>query len=293
MIPKELFKTIRKLEIRTRGLVSNIFGGEYHSAFKGQGIEFAEVRTYQFGDDIRSIDWNVSARYEETFVKVFEEEREQTLMLIVDVSGSGDYATQGKFKREMAAEICAVVAFSAIQNNDKVGLLLFSDQVEEFVPPKKGRRHVLRLIRDLFAHESKSRGTDLSVALDHALRVLNRRSIVLVLSDFQTTGYETALRAISRRHDTVAIQMIDPTEEALPNVGLLEITDPETGQTRVIDTGARQQRSDYADAADRARRETEALLRRVRVDRVAIHTDEGYVEPLVQFFRRRNRRRSG
>ena len=293
MIPKELFKTIRKLEIRTRGLVSNIFGGEYHSAFKGQGIEFAEVRPYQFGDDIRSIDWNVSARYEDTFVKVFEEEREQTLMLIVDVSGSGDYATQGKFKREMAAEICAVVAFSAIQNNDKVGLLLFSDQIEEFVPPKKGRRHVLRLIRDLFAHESKSRGTDLSVALNHALRVLNRRSIVLVLSDFQTEGYETALRAISRRHDTVAIQMIDPTEEALPNVGLLEVTDPETGRTRVLDTGSRQQRSDYADAADRARRETEALLRRVRVDRVAIHTDEGYVEPLVQFFRRRNRRRSG
>jgi uncharacterized protein (DUF58 family) len=293
MIPKELFKTIKKLEIRTRGLVSNIFGGEYHSAFKGQGIEFAEVRPYQFGDDIRSIDWNVSARYEDTFVKVFEEEREQTLMLIVDVSGSGDYASQGKFKREMAAEICAVVAFSAIQNNDKVGLLLFSDQVEEFVPPKKGRRHVLRLIRDLFAHESKSRGTDLSVALNHALRVLNRRSIVLVLSDFQTTGYESALRAISRRHDTVAIQMIDPTEEALPNVGLLEITDPETGQTHVVDTGARQQRSDYADAADRARRETEALLSRVRVDRVAIHTDEGYVEPLVQFFRRRNRRRSG
>ncbi len=193
----------------------------------------------------------------------------------------------------MAAEICAVVAFSAIQNNDKVGLLLFSDQVEVFVPPKKGRRHVLRLIRDLFAHENKSRGTDLSIALNHALRVLNRRSIVLVLSDFQTTGYETALRAISRRHDTVAIQMIDPTEAALPNVGLLEVTDPETGRTRVLDTSARQQRSDYADAADRAMRETEALLRRVRVDRVAIHTDEGYVEPLVQFFRRRNRRRSG
>lgn len=293
MIPKELFKTIRKLEIRTRGLVSNIFGGEYHSAFKGQGIEFAEVRPYQFGDDIRSIDWNVSARYEETFVKVFEEEREQTVMLIVDVSGSGDYASQGKFKREMAAEICAVVAFSAIQNNDKVGLLLFSDQVEEFVPPKKGRRHVLRLIRDLFAHESVSQKTDLSVALNHALHVLNRRSIVLVLSDFQTEGYETALRAVSRRHDTVAIHLMDPTEEALPNVGLLEVTDPETGQTRVIDTGARAQRSAYADAADRFRSETEALLRRVRVDRIAVRTDEGYVEPLVQFFRRRNRRRAG
>ncbi|NNE70232.1 MAG: DUF58 domain-containing protein [Rhodothermales bacterium] len=293
MIPKELFKTIRKLEIRTRGLVSNIFGGEYHSAFKGQGIEFAEVRPYQFGDDIRSIDWNVSARYEETFVKVFEEDREQTVMLIVDVSGSGDFASQGKFKREMAAEICAVVAFSAIQNNDKVGLLLFSDQVEEFVPPKKGRRHVLRLVRDLFAHESASRKTDLSVALNHALHVLNRRSIVLILSDFQTEGYENALRAVSRRHDTVAIHLIDPTEEALPNVGLLEVTDPETGQTRVIDTSARAQRSAYSDAADRFRNETSALLRRVRVDRIEVRTDEGYVEPLVQFFRRRNRRRAG
>ena len=289
MIPKELFKTIRKLEIRTRGLVSNIFGGEYHSAFKGQGIEFAEVRPYQIGDDIRSIDWNVSARYEETFVKVFEEEREQTVMLMVDVSGSGDYGSQGRFKREMAAEICAVVAFSAIQNNDKVGLLLFSDRIELFVPPKKGRRHVLRLIRDLFAHESESKGTNLTVALNHAVHVLHRRSIVLVLSDFFTDGYEAALRAVSRRHDTVAIQLIDPTEEALPNVGLLEVTDPETGVTTVIDTSARQLRSDYADEADRVRAETDALLRRVRVDRVPVHTDQSYVEPLVQFFRRRNR----
>jgi uncharacterized protein (DUF58 family) len=292
MIPKELFKTIRKLEIRTRGLVSNIFGGEYHSAFKGQGIEFAEVRPYQIGDDIRSIDWNVSARYDDTFVKIFEEEREQTLMLVVDVSGSEDYASTGKFKRDMAAEICAIVAFSAIQNNDKVGLLLFSDEVELFVPPKKGRRHVLRLIRDLFAHEAKSKGTDLSVALNHTLQVLHRRSIVLVLSDFQSDGYEPALRAVSRRHDTIAIHVIDPTEETLPDVGLLEVTDPETGITRVIDTSARQQRSDYSDAADRLRKDTEALLRRVRVDRVPVRTDEGYVEPLIQFFRRRNRRAS-
>ena len=290
MIPKELFKTIRKLEIRTRGLVSNIFGGEYHSAFKGQGIEFAEVRPYQFGDDIRSIDWNVSARYEETFVKVFEEEREQTVMLVVDVSGSGDYGSTGKFKREMAAEICAIVAFSAIQNNDKVGLLLFSDQVELFVPPKKGRRHVLRLIRDLFAHENQSQGTDLSVALNHALHVLHRRSIVLLLSDFLADGYEASLRAVARRHDTVAIHLIDPTEEALPEVGLLEVTDPETGETRVLDTSARHQRSDYSDAADRHLSETEALLRRVRVDRVPVHTDVGYLDPLVQYFRRRNRR---
>ena len=292
MIPKELFKTIRQLEIRTRGLVSNIFGGEYHSAFKGQGIEFAEVRPYQFGDDIRSIDWNVSARYEDTFVKVFEEEREQTLMLLVDVSGSGDFGSQGRFKREMAAEICAVVAFSAIQNNDKVGLLLFSDEVELFVPPKKGRRHVLRLVRDLFAHESKSRKTDLGVALNHAVHVLNRRSIVLVLSDFLATGYEAPLRAVSRRHDTVAIQLIDPVEQLLPDVGLLEITDPETGKHAVIDTGRQSQRSSYADEAARHQRVTEDLLRKARVDRVPVHTDIGYVEPLVQFFRARHRRRA-
>lgn len=292
MIPKELFKTIRKLEIRTRGLVSNIFGGEYHSAFKGQGIEFAEVRPYQFGDDIRSIDWNVSARYDETFVKVFEEEREQTVMLVVDVSGSGDFGSQGRFKREMAAEICAVVAFSAIQNNDKVGLVLFSDEVELFVPPKKGRRHVLRLVRDLFAHQSNSRKTDLSVALSHTLHVLNRRSIVLVLSDFMADNYEKSLRAVARRHDTVAIQLTDPIEELLPNVGLLEVTDPETGGHVVLDTSRQTHRSRYAEAAANRQRATEDLLRRVKVDRVPVRTDTGYVEPLVQFFRRRNRRRA-
>jgi len=292
MIPKELFKTIRQLEIRTRGLVSNIFGGEYHSAFKGQGIEFAEVRPYQIGDDIRSIDWNVSARYDDTFVKIFEEEREQTLLLLVDVSGSGDYGSTGWFKREMAAEICAVIAFSAIQNNDKVGLLLFSDEVELFVPPKKGRRHVLRLVRDLFAHASRSKGTNLSVALNQTLQVLHRRSIVLLLSDFIADDYEKALRAVSRRHDTVAIHMMDPTEKVLPNVGLLEVTDAETGATEIVDTGSQVQRDRYQEEAENRRIAVEALLRRVRVDRVPVRTDEGYVEPLVQFFRRRHKRRA-
>ena len=290
MIPKELFKKIRQIEIRTKGLVSNIFGGEYHSAFKGQGIEFSEVRLYQVGDDIRSIDWNVSARSNDTFIKVFEEEREQTVMLLVDISGSEGFGSQGKFKEEIAAEICAVVAFSAIQNNDKVGLQLFSDEVELFVPPKKGRRHVLRLIRDLFAHDQKSRGTDLSVALNHALHVLNRRSIVLILSDFLDTDFEPQLRAVSRRHDTIAIHLIDPREEALPSVGLIELTDAETGETMVMDTRNRHAREAYAEQSRQQQQDIIDMLRRIRVDRIPIRTDESYVEPLIRFFRQRHRK---
>ncbi len=290
MIPKELFKKIRQIEIRTKGLVHDVFGGEYHSAFKGQGIEFSEVRPYQVGDDVRSIDWNVSARQGETFVKIFEEEREQTLMLLVDVSGSEDFGSKGKFKREIAAEICAVAAFSAIQNNDKVGLLLFTDEVELFVPPKKGRRHVLRLIRDLFAHESRSRGTSLSVALNHALHVLRRRSIVLVISDFFDEDFEAPLRAVAKRHDTVAVHLRDPREEELPPVGLIELTDPETGEKVLLDTNSRRARRAYAEQAAARQAAIEELLRRLRVDRVPIRTDESYVEPLIRFFRQRNRK---
>ncbi len=289
MIPKELFRKIRQIEIRTKGLVRNIFGGEYHSAFKGTGMEFAEVRPYQFGDDIRNIDWNVSARYDETFIKVFEEEREQTVMLVVDISGSEDFASVGQFKREMAAEICAVVAFSAIQNNDKVGLLLFSDRVELFVPPKKGKKHVLRLIRDLFAHQKQSNGTQLKVALDHLVKVLHRRSIVMVLSDFMDSNFENALRAVSRRHDTIAVHMVDPVEVDIPDVGLLEVTDAETGQQLLVDTSSSHVRDHYLAESQARERDVEMLMRRLRVDRVPIHTDEGYVDPLIRFFRRRNK----
>jgi len=292
MIPKELFATIRRLEIRTRGLVSNIFGGEYHSAFKGQGMEFAEVRPYQIGDDIRAIDWNVSARYDETYVKIFEEEREQTLMLLVDVSGSGDFGARGRFKRELAAELCAVLAFSAVQNNDKVGLVLFSDEIELFVPPKKGRKHVLRLVRDLFAHDIHSRRTDLTVALDHVVHVLHRRSIVLLLSDFMADGYESALRAVARRHDTVAFHLVDPVERDRPPVGLLELIDAETGEPMTVDAGAVGTRRAFADAAGALDRSVGEICRSLRVDRVSLRTDTDYVEPLVQFFRERNRRLS-
>ena len=287
MIPKELFKKIRRIEIRTKGLVHNVFGGEYHSAFKGRGIEFSEVRPYQFGDDIRSIDWNVSARAGDTFVKIFEEEREQTLVLLVDISGSGDFGSRYKFKREIAAEICAILGFSAIKNNDKVGLLLFSDEVEQFVPPKKGRRHVLRLVRDLFTHQPRSRRTSIGTALTHILRVLHRRSIVLIVSDFLDDGFEKPLRMVARRHDTVAVHLQDRRERSMPAVGLLDLTDPETGETHLFDSGSARVRRAF-EAHDRARREAlSTLLRRSRVDQVEIFSDEDYVEPLVRFFRAR------
>lgn len=291
MIPKELFKKVRQLEIRTRGLVNNVFGGEYHSAFKGQGIEFSEVRPYQIGDDIRSIDWNVSARTGETFVKIFEEEREQSVMLVVDISGSEDFGSGSKFKREIAAEICAIVAFSAIKNSDKVGLVLFSDQIELFVPPKKGKQHVLRLIRDLFAHEPASRGTDISMAINHALRVLRRHSIVLLISDFMDTGFDKPLRALARRHDAVAVQLVDPREEELPSVGLIELTDPETGQTVVVDSSSKKVRNAMSDQAVDREHGLAALFRRASVDRVVIRSDESYLEPLIDFFRKRINKR--
>lgn len=289
MIPKELFRKIRRIEIRTKGLVNNVFGGEYHSAFKGRGIEFSEVRPYQVGDDIRTIDWNVSARTGEAYVKIFEEEREQTLMLIVDVSGSEEFGSRSKFKREIAAEICAIVAFSAIQNNDKVGLLLVSDRIELFVPPKKGRKHVLRLLRDLFAHESESPGTDLTVAFKHVLHVLNRRSIVLLISDFFDSGYVKPLRVVARRHDAIAVHLVDPREEELPAIGLVDLTDAETGETIVIDTADRRTRRTFAMHAGARQAEIADLFRRIRMDYVPIRTDESYVDPLIRFFRHRNR----
>ncbi|MCY4000147.1 MAG: DUF58 domain-containing protein [Bacteroidetes bacterium] len=287
MIPKELFAKIRRIEIRTKGLVNNVFGGEYHSAFKGRGIEFSEVRPYQVGDDIRSIDWNVTARTSETFVKIFEEEREQTLLLVVDISGSSDFGTQDKFKREIAAEICAILGFSAIKNNDKVGLLLFSDQVELFVPPKSGRRHVLRLIRDMFAHQPQSTGTSLQVALNHILRVIRRRSIVLLVSDFLDKDFERPLRMVSRRHDTVAVQLTDPRETILPPLGLVTLFDPETKQSQLIDTGSRSVRNVFQQSSAQANKQLKSLLRKARVDHVEITCGEDFVDPLAKFFRAR------
>lgn len=289
MIPRELFRKIRHVEIRTKGLVENVFGGEYHSAFRGRGIEFSEVRPYQIGDDVRSIDWNVSARMGELYIKLFEEEREQTLLLMVDISGSGDFGSSGTTKREVAAEICAVLGFSAIRNNDKVGLLLFSDKIERFVPPKKGRRHVLRIIRDLYVHEAASRRTNVKAALDHAHHMLNRRAIVILVSDFLDTGYDKALRTLAQKHDVVAIRLLDPREEALPKVGLLSLTDAETGHPVLVDTSSKTVRNAFsARAADREAA-VQSALKRARVDTVTVRTDADYVEPLVALFKRRNR----
>ena len=289
MIPRELFRKIRHVEIRTKGLVENVFGGEYHSAFRGRGIEFSEVRPYQIGDDVRSIDWNVSARMSEPYIKLFEEEREQTLLLMVDISGSEDFGSGGTTKREVAAEICAVLGFSAIRNNDKVGLLLFSDEIERFVPPKKGRRHVLRIIRDLYVHEAASQGTNLRAALDHAHHMLNRRAIVILVSDFLDAGYDKALRTLAQKHDVVAIRLLDPREEALPKVGLLSLTDSETGRPVLVDTSSKAARNAFsARAADREAA-VQSALKRARVDTVTVRTDADYVEPLVAFFKRRNK----
>jgi uncharacterized protein (DUF58 family) len=291
VIPKELFRKIRRIEIRTRGLVNNLFAGEYHSAFRGRGMEFSEVRPYQIGDDVRTIDWNVSARTGETFVKLFEEEREQTLVLAVDISGSGSFGTGGVLKREMAAEICAVLAFSAVRNNDKVGLLLFSDRVERFVPPRKGRRHVLRIVRDLFVHEPASPGTRLAAALDHLLHVLRRRTIVVLVSDFFDDGYAKPLRALGGRHDVVAVHLQDPRELALPDAGLLALRDAETGRPVLVDTASREARDAFAEAAAARLAATRDALRSARVEAVTVRTDQDYVEPLAAFFRQRVRGR--
>jgi uncharacterized protein (DUF58 family) len=248
------------------------------------------VRPYQVGDDIRNIDWNVSARMDETYVKVYEEEREQTLMLCVDVSGSENFGSQGKLKREIAAEICAVMAFSAIQNNDQVGLLLFSDAVETFVRPRKGRRHVLRCIRELFTAEPASTGTDLTGALRHVLRILRRRSILVLVSDFFDDGYESMLRAAAQRHDTVGVELQDPREEELPPVGLVDLTDAETGETVTVDTRDPAARRAFAERARARRERTATLLRKAGVGHVPVRTDADYVEPLIEFFRERARR---
>lgn len=289
MIPRELFQKIRRIEVRTKGLVEDVFAGEYEAAFKGQGIEFSEVRPYQMGDDVRSIDWNVSARMGETYVKLFEEEREQTLLLAVDVSGSGAFGSGGLAKRELAAEVCAVLALSAVRNDDKVGLLLFSERVERFVPPRKGRRHALRLVRDLFAHEPAEAGTRLEAALERLLRVLRRRAIVVILSDFLDRGYEPTLRALARRHDVVALHLRDPREAELPDVGLLTLRDAETGRPVLLDTARRASREAFARYAAERQAEIEATLRSARVDTVEIRTDRDYAEPLAAFFRRRSR----
>jgi uncharacterized protein (DUF58 family) len=290
MIPKEILKKVRRLEIQTRALVNDVFSGEYHSVFKGRGMEFAEVREYIYGDDIRNIDWNVTARAGHPYVKVFDEERELTVMLLVDVSSSGNFGTHKQMKGDIAAEICALLAFSAIKNNDKVGLIIFTDRIEKFVPPKKGRSHVLRVLREILYHKPEGTGTNIATALEYLNRVIRRKAVVFLVSDFLSEGYEKALRVASKRHDLVAIPVTDPREMDIPNVGLVELEDAETGEIHLLDTSNAANRQAFAREAARRGLLREKTLRATNVDPVEIRTNQPYIEPLVRFFKMRAKR---
>lgn len=289
-VPREILRQVKLIELRTRGLVNTLFSGEYHSVFKGHGMEFAEVREYAPGDDYRSIDWNVSARMGHPYVKKYTEERELTVLFAVDLSGSEQFGTRGRFKAEIAAEISALIAMAAIKNNDRVGLLLFTDRVEKFVPPKKGRRHALRLIRDLLAFEPAGDGTEIAVALDYLGRVLRHRAIVFLISDFFDSGFESSLKLVSRRHDLVAVTLIDPRERNLPDVGFLELIDAESGERLVLDSGNRYVREQFEHLASEESVRLQRLLRRLSIDQIEIRTDRSYVLPLIRFFRARERK---
>lgn len=289
MISKEIFRKVRQLEIRTKGLVNNLFGGEYHSAFKGRGMVFSEVREYQYGDDIRQIDWNVTARAGDPFIKIFEEEREQTLMLLVDISNSGIFGSQLR-KADLITEMCAVMAFSAIKNGDKVGLVLFSDRIEKVVLPKKGRLHVLRLIRELYTTKAEGKGTDLSVPLNFINRLLKRRSIVIMASDFIAPDYEKPIKITNKKHDLIAVAVSDPLEDELPDMGLVTFRDAETGQTRMIDTSSRKVRTSYKARRLERLAHMRERFRRLQIDAVDVRTNHSYVQPLMAFFKRRGSR---
>ena len=290
--PKEILKKIRRIELRTRRLVNTSFAGQYHSVFKGRGMNFEEVREYTPGDEIRSIDWNVTARMNAPYVKKFTEEREMTVMLVVDVSASGAFGSVELSKREVAAEVAAILAFSAINNNDKVGLLLFSDTVELFIPPKKGRQHTLRLIREMLYFEPKGRGTNLAEALDYLNKVTSRRAVVFVISDFIAPDYTKQLTVTARRHDMVAMPVVDPGEAALPDVGLVTFEDAETGEQIEINTSSRAARNSFAIAEEQRRKEVARLLGSRGVDMISLSTHEDYLVPLRSFFEKRERRRA-
>lgn len=290
METRDLLKKVRQIEIKTRGLVNQIFSGEYHSVFKGRGMEFSEVREYQYGDDIRSIDWNVSARFNHPFVKVFEEERELTVMLVVDFSRSGQFGTMASMKNEIAAEICAVLAFSAIKNNDKVGLILFTDRIEKFVPPKKGRAHILRIIRELISFAPQGSGTSIRGALEYLNHVHKKRTIAFVISDFLDDGYDQILRIISRKHDVIAVELSDPREESLPDAGVLKLVDAETGAERWVDTSDAGVRGWFLQHAKERRDRRRSLFLRSKVDAIPVRIDRPYIKPIVDFFKRRESR---
>ena len=289
METSELIKKVRKIEIKTKGLSTNVFSGEYHSAFKGRGMSFSEVRGYSYGDDVRNIDWNVTARTGTPFIKVFEEERELTVMLVIDMSHSAFFGTQSQFKNEIITEICAVIAFSAINNNDKVGVIFFSDKIEKFIPPKKGRAHILLIIRELLNFEPQGKGTNVSVGLQYLNNVLKKRSTTFLISDFMARGYDNALRIASKRHDIVGIHIADPAEEQLPNAGLLRALDAETGERIWLDTSDQRTRKRYADWYKENMQYYKSTFLKSGADSLSIRTTESYVNALLKFFKQRGK----
>lgn len=291
MESSELLKRVRKIEIKTRGLSAQVFSGEYHSAFKGRGMAFSEVREYNPGDDIRSIDWNVTARFNHPYVKVFEEERELTVMLLIDVSASGNFGTNVQFKRDLITELSAVLAFSAIENNDKAGVILFSDKIELFIPPKKGKTHILRIIRELINTEPKGTGTDINLALRYFNNMIKKRCIAFVISDFMTSGYEDAIKVASKKHDLAAIRVYDPREAEMPNVGLVRFVDAETGEASMLDSSQDNVRRDYQLWWKQTQGRTSELLNKCGIDHTTLRTDLPYVQPLINLFKKRERKR--
>ncbi len=283
----ELLKKVRKIEIKTRGLSRHIFAGEYHSAFKGRGIAFSEVREYQYGDDIRSIDWNVTARFNHPYVKVFEEERELTVMLLIDVSASGNFGTRVSFKRDIMTEVAAVLSFSAISNNDKIGVIFFSDKVEKFIPPQKGRKHILRIIRELLDFRAESHKTNLDVPLRFLTNAIKKRCTAFIISDFIAPGFEEALRIASNKHDIVAVKVFDQFEASIPDIGFIKVADAETGNEKWIDTSLASVRKSYAEWWNSHLQDIRTIFRKCSVDSAFLNTGEDYVKPLIKLFESR------
>ena len=290
MIPKQILKKVKQVEIRTRGLVNDLFGGEYHSVFKGRGMAFSEVREYQPGDDIRLIDWNVTARNGAPFIKVFEEERELTVYLLVDISKSGEFGSQNQLKQEFGAEIASVIGFSAIKNNDKVGLILFSNEVEKYVVPKKGKSHVLRVIRELLYTAPKNKGTSLKNALDYLLKVARRKSVVFLLSDFIEVKYWSALKIANRKHDLIGIRLFDPAEKLFPDLGVLKVKDPESGSSFWIDTSSKREMEKLESKIQSDFDAFQNKAKKIGFDIISVATDQDFVEPLISLFRKRDKR---
>jgi uncharacterized protein (DUF58 family) len=290
MIPKQILKKVKQVEIRTRGLVNDLFGGEYHSVFKGRGMAFSEVREYQPGDDIRLIDWNVTARNRTPFIKVFEEERELTVYLLVDISKSGEFGSQNQLKQEFGAEIASVLGFSAIKNNDKVGLILFSDDVEKYVVPKKGKSHVLRVIRELLYTSPKHNGTSIKNALDYLLKVAKRKSVVFIISDFIDDEYWSSLKVVNRKHDLIGIRLFDPAEQLFPDLGVLKVRDPESGSSFWIDTSSKREIEKLESKIKSDFDMFQKQAKKIGFDIISVSTDGDFVEPLISLFRKRNKR---